>query len=291
LGDALAYVRETIIPRIVVASGELLGHTASAKASFEFVETRMRELRVNRVKQKITLGEVAVGVMGPGMSPDLVDVLGPLGFDAVWLEGEHGPVDFGDIADLTRAADLWGMTSIVRVNENRYGPIYRTLDLGAQGVCVPHVNTREEAQAVADAAKFLPLGKRGIATSRQGYGVSNFLEAANDQSLAMILIEDIVAVENLDEILEVEGVDLFYVAPGDLGQSLGYMDRSHPEVLDTVDRALKTIVASGRPAGTLVTTESIARYIDLGVNFVTAAFMPWLARGADDLLGLAGAGE
>ena len=195
----------------------------------------MASLRPNRVKQKMSNGDVAVGVMGPVMTADLIDVLGPMGFDAVWLEGEHGPVDFGDIPDLTRAADLWGMTSIVRVNENRYGPIYRTLDLGSQGVCVPHVDTRDQAQAVADAAKFAPLGKRGIATSRQGYGVPDFFEAANAESLAIILIEDIVAVENLDEILEVEGVDLFYVAPGDLGQSLGHLDRTHPEVLATVD--------------------------------------------------------
>ena len=242
----------------------------------------MASLRPNRVKQKMSNGDVAVGVMGPVMTADLIDVLGPMGFDAVWLEGEHGPVDFGDIPDLTRAADLWGMTSIVRVNENRYGPIYRTLDLGSQGVCVPHVDTRDQAQAVADAAKFAPLGKRGIATSRQGYGVPDFFEAANAESLAIILIEDIVAVENLDEILEVEGVDLFYVAPGDLGQSLGHLDRTHPEVLATVERAITTIVAAGRPAGTLVTTESVSHYTDLGVRFVTTGYTPWLERGVKD---------
>jgi len=251
----------------------------------------MPSLRPNRVKHKISAGEIAVGVMGPVMSSDLIDVLGPMGFDAVWLEGEHGPLDFGDIPDLTRAADLWGMTSIVRVNENGYGPIYRTLDLGSQGVCVPHVNTRDEAQAVADAAKFAPLGKRGIATSRQGYGIPNFLEAANAESLAMILIEDVVAVENLDEILEVEGIDLFYVAPGDLGQSLGHLDRTHPEVLSAVERAITTIVAAGRPAGTLVTTESVSHYTDLGVSFVTTGYTPWLERGVKDFLMAMGTGR
>ena len=93
------------------------------------------------------------------------------------------------------------MTSIVRVNENRYGPIYRVLDLGAQGVCVPHVDTRDQAKAVADASKFYPVGKRGMTTSRQGYGASDFYERANDECLAIILIEDILAVNNLDEIL------------------------------------------------------------------------------------------
>ena len=241
-------------------------------------------MRPNRVKHKLAAGELATGVMGLGMTADLIEFLGPLGFDSVWLEGEHGPLDYRDIPDMSRAADLWGLTSIVRVNENRYGPIYRVLDLGAQGVCVPHVNTRAEAEAVADASKFFPLGKRGMATSRQGYGVTDFLERANDETLAIILIEDIVAVENLDEILEVEGVDIFYVAPGDLGQSLGHLDSSLPEVQSVIDRALQTIVASGRHAGTLVTSANVARYADMGVGFVTTGFNAWVAEGAKDFL-------
>ena len=156
----------------------------------------MPSMRPNRVKHKLAAGELATGVMGTGMTADLIEWLGPLGFDSVWLEGEHGPLDYRDIPDMSRATDLWGMTSIVRVNENRYGPIYRVLDLGAQGVCVPHVDTRDQAQAVADASKFFPVGKRGITTSRQGYGVSDFLERANDECLAIILIEDILAVNN-----------------------------------------------------------------------------------------------
>ncbi len=244
----------------------------------------MPEIRPNRVLRRLAAGQVAAGVMGPAMSPDLIDALGPLGFDAVWLEGEHGPLDYGDIADMTRAADLWGMTSIVRVNENRYGPIYRALDLGAQGVCVPHVDTRQQAEAVANAAKFAPLGKRGMATSRQGYGVPDFLQRANDETLAIILIEDIAAVQNLDEILHVEGVDVFYVAPGDLGQSLGHMDSTHPEVQAVIERALRTIVASGRPAGTLVNDDTVGRFLDMGVTFVTTAFTPWLNSGAQGFL-------
>ena len=180
------------------------------------------------------------------------------------------------------------MTSIVRVNENRYGPIYRVLDLGAQGVCVPHVDTRDQAQAVADASKFFPVGKRGITTSRQGYGVSDFLERANDECLAIILIEDILAVNNLDEILQVDGVDIFYVAPGDLGQSLGHMDSTHPEVQAVIDRALATIVASGRHAGTLVTSANVERYADMGVGFVTTGLNAWIAEGAKDFLAKVG---
>ena len=82
---------------------------------------------------------------------DFLEVLGQLGFDAVLLESEHGPVDFGDLPEMTRACDLWGVTSVVRFHVNMPGVIYRTLDVGAVGVMVPHVNTAEEARAVVDA--------------------------------------------------------------------------------------------------------------------------------------------
>ena len=169
-------------------------------------------IRPNRVKQKLAAGEVATILSGTN-DPDLIDQLGPLGVDGIWLEGEHGGVDYADLGDLTRACDLWGMTSVVRVMDNDYATIYRTLDRGAQGIVVPHVNTRAEAEAVVEAGKFAPLGKRGMFTSRQGFGVGDYLHTANDQSLLIVLIEDIAAVRNLDEILKVDHIDVFFVAP------------------------------------------------------------------------------
>src|SRR5207244_10112841 len=124
--------------------------------------------------------------------PDMIDQLGPLGADGVWLEGEHGGVDYADLGNLTRACDLWGMTSVVRVMDNDYATIYRTLDRGAQGIVVPHVNSRAEAQAVVAAGKFAPLGKRGMDTSSQGFGVGDYLKAGSAQQLLTVLSEDIV---------------------------------------------------------------------------------------------------
>ena len=107
----------------------------------------MATIRANRVKQKLAAGQTVLSVGGID-SPDLIDLIGSAGADAIWLEGEHGPIDYGHIPDLTRACDLWGMTSVVRVNALAYGPIYRTLDLGAQGICVPHIDTGEDARRV-----------------------------------------------------------------------------------------------------------------------------------------------
>ena len=115
-------------------------------------------MRKNIIKEKLLNGQRTLTLMGVA-NPDQVDQLGPLDFDGIWLEAEHGPVDFADISDITRACDLWGKTSITRVHQNEPGVIYRTLDRGSQGICVPHMNSAEEAKRVVDAAKFAPIGK------------------------------------------------------------------------------------------------------------------------------------
>lgn len=241
----------------------------------------MAELRVNKTKQKLANGEVAVGVASWGYGgADALERLIDLEPDAVWLEGEHGGVDFSNIGELTRAIDLIGASPIVRVHQNEAGVIYRTLDLGAQGIVVPHVNTREEAEAVVRAGKFAPIGLRGSFTSRQGIGVANYQSLANEQTMLIILIEDIVAVNNLDEILKVDNIDVFFVAPGDLAQTMGRIgEPHHPEVQAVVDGALRKIVAAGRTAGALVSNENAAHHRELGVTFFLGAPPAWMETG------------
>ena len=247
-------------------------------------------IRPNKVKQRLAAGQVATILSGTN-DPDLIDQLGPLGADGIWLEGEHGGVDFADLGNLTRACDLWGTTSVVRVMDNDYATIYRTLDRGAQGIVVPHVNTGAEAQAVVDAAKFAPLGKRGMFTSRQGFGVGDYLKTANDQSLLIVLIEDIAAVNNLDEILRVDHIDVFFVAPSDLATSMGHIgDVGHAEVQKTIDGAIAKIVQAGRTAGTLVTSANVEGYTRQGVRCIMTSFFPWIQAGTKDLMDRAAAG-
>ena len=248
------------------------------------------KIRPNRVKQRLAAGHVATILAGTN-EPDLIDQLGPLGADGIWLEGEHGGVDYADLGNLTRACDLWGVTSVVRVMDNDYATIYRTLDRGAQGIVVPHVNTGAEARAVVDAAKFAPLGKRGMFTSRQGFGVDDYLKTANEQSLLIVLIEDIAAVRNLDEILKVDHIDVFFVAPSDLATSMGHIgNMGHPEVQKTLDGAIDRIVQAGRTAGTLVSLANVESYTKKGVRCIMASFFPWIQAGARDLMERAAAG-
>jgi len=243
-------------------------------------ELEMAELRPNKIKHKLRNGDV-VTVAQSVVTPDMVEIFSQFGFDGIWIEAEHGPVDFGDIADFSRACDLWGLTSVVRVNLNLPGVIYRTLDLGAQAVVVPHVNTAEEARAVVDATKFHPLGSRGMTTSRQGIGVKDYYLKANDETMAIVLIEDIVAVQNLAEILAVDNIDVFFVTTGDLSQSMGYIGQhTHPKVVATVDRAVDQIVAAGRTAGVIGSESNIDRYVGMGARFFTTHWLEWVAAGS-----------
>jgi 2-keto-3-deoxy-L-rhamnonate aldolase RhmA len=175
--------------------------------------------------------------------------------------------------------------------DNDYATIYRTLDRGAQGIVVPHVNTRAEAEAVVEAGKFAPLGKRGMYTSRQGFGVGDYFRTANDQSLLIVLIEDIAAIPRLDEIVKVDHIDVFFVAPNDLATSMGHIgNMGHPDVQRTIDGAITKIVQAGRVAGTLVSAANVERYTRLGVRCIMTSFFPWIQAGAKDLMDRAAAG-
>jgi 4-hydroxy-2-oxoheptanedioate aldolase len=236
-------------------------------------------IRPNRVKRKLAEGKTAF-VMAGVADADTIEQLGPCGADGFWLEGEHGPIDFADISGLTRACDIWGMTSVLRIHQNEYGVIYRALDRGAQGLVMPHVNTREEAENFVRSAKFAPIGKRGMFTSRQGYGVPDYFKRANDETLLVILIEDIAAVRSLDSILKVDNIDVFFVAPSDLATSMGHIgDFGHPEVQKVLDGALTKIVRSGRTAGALTGNDGVERLANLGVRFFMTGINPWIEAG------------
>lgn len=241
-------------------------------------------MRENRIKRQLQAGQTAIAVSGHH-NADMIDFLGQFGFDGVWLEGEHGPVDWDAIGDLSRACDLWGMASVTRVNNNDPGTIMRALDRGTLGIVVPHVNTREAAEQAMKSAKYAPVGYRGMFGGRQSYGVPDYYQRANDQTLIVVLIEEIEAVNNLADILTVDDIDVFFVAPADLAQTMGHIgNHAHPDVQATIDNALAQIVAAGRTAGTLVTDDSVARYRNAGVRFFLTGWTNWVSQGAKGFL-------
>ncbi len=234
-------------------------------------------MRGNRVKEKLNKGEVAIAVGGHSNTSDTIDFLGPMGFDGIWLEGEHGSVTWSQIGDLSRACDLWRMTSVARLHQNDPGVITRTLDLGANAIVVPHVSTRAEAERVVESAYFSPVGRRGIFSGRRSYGGSDYIGQANLETLVIVLIEEMQAVENLDEILSVDHIDVFFVAPGDLAQTMGMAGRHRdPKVEAVVEGAMRQIAASGRTAGALGYEDKLQHYYDLGVRFFLTNYNAWI---------------
>ena len=234
----------------------------------------------NALRQRLHAGEAVNVVSGP-FNGEIVDYLGQFGLDGIWIECEHGAADWRDIADWSRACDLWGLASLVRVPTAEPWYITRTFDNGASGIVVPHVNTQEQAERVVAAAKFAPLGARGMFPGRRAYGIDEYFARANDETLVVVMIEEREAIANLADILTVPGIDVFFVAPADLAQSMGHIGNpDHPDVQTAIDTALAQIVVAGRIAGTIGADSTRRRYLDMGVRFFYTGWTGWLAQGA-----------
>jgi 4-hydroxy-2-oxoheptanedioate aldolase len=228
-------------------------------------------MRSNSLKHKLAAGQTATIVAPLAPSPGLVEFLGHLGFDGVFLDCEHGSSGWEDVENLVRAADLAGYSSVVRVERNDPATITRALDRGASGVQVPHINTAAEAEAAVQHVKFAPLGHRGWSGGRSAYGLdmADFAARANAETFLAIMLEEAEALDNLDDILRVEHIDVFFVAPGDLAQSMGHPgNMSHPAVTSAIDDALRRISAAGRTSGALITPENLDHHLELGVQYV-----------------------
>jgi len=240
-------------------------------------------MRGNRVLKKLKAGEMAHVIGGHSNTANTIDFMGQFGFDGYWLEGEHGDITFDRIGDVSRACDLWDMASVMRVHANEAGMIGRTLDCGVSGLVVPHISSAEEAKRVVRASRFAPAGMRGMYCNRRGYGTDNseFIQKVNDEILVVVLIEEIDAVENLDEILAVDHIDIFFVAPGDLAQTMGYPGQMYlPEVKKVVSDTLDRIISSGRNAGSLAGDETFEAHAEIGVKFFFHVYDHWLRAGA-----------
>ena len=177
------------------------------------------------------------------------------------------------------------MTPITRVNSNEPWLITRTLDRGSMGIVTPHINTSGDAQKAMQSSKYAPLGYRGMFGGRQSYGVPDYFHQANEQTMVIVLLEEAEALRNLESILKVDYIDVFFVAPSDLAQTMGHIgDPNHPEVQRAIEKAIELIVLAGRTAGTLVNDENASKYIELGARFLLTSFNGWLSKGSTDFI-------
>ncbi len=244
-------------------------------------------MQANRMKAKLAAGEPAFGLSVMIPSPQIVESAAGMGFDWVLIDCEHGTVGLESMELMVMAAEAAGVTPIVRPRTNGAADILHAMDRGAQGVQVPHVSTAEEARAAVRAVKFHPLGQRSLAagTRASGYGfrggVGDFVADANRQSLVCVQIEDEAALPNLGEILKVEGVDVFFIGPSDLSQSMGYPGNPKaPAVAKAIEDALARIVAAGKTPGMPATAEAVQAALAKGVRYIYTHLPVILASGA-----------
>jgi 4-hydroxy-2-oxoheptanedioate aldolase len=217
-----------------------------------------------------------LGIFSAIPSPALIEMAGYAGFDFVVIDNEHGPAGIETTENLIRAARGADIPAIVRVSGANQQEILRTLDAGASGVQVPQVNTVEQARLVVSAAKYPPRGSRGVAFGMRaaGYGFfggAAYVEAANNQTVVITHIETVEAVDNLNAMLEIAGLDVVFIGPTDLSVSMGHPgDPSHPVVQATIADCIRRIAASGRVPGLMLSSvEQVPTYANLGARYLT----------------------
>ncbi|MEE3332346.1 MAG: aldolase/citrate lyase family protein [Myxococcota bacterium] len=213
-------------------------------------------------RSRLDAGDPLYGTIVTLTTPQVSDALARMGFDWLWLDMEHGPLDLAIVQSLIQGAGP-ECACLVRVPANDPVWLQRVLDLGPAGVIVPHVASADEARSAVAACRYPPRGRRSIGIGRaQGYGteLADSLKTAHERVLVIPQIEDGSAVEDIDAILEIEGIDCVVVGPFDLSASLGHPGAlDHPEVTRAIRRVLSACEAAGKHAGIFAGTTAFAR--------------------------------
>ncbi len=228
----------------------------------------------NKLKQKLKNGEAALGMFITCDSPDLVEIVGLTGFDFVILDTEHGPLSVETTQDLIRAAELRGLTPITRVTENTETTILRSLDVGTHGIQVPQVNDKTIAEGIVNSAKYFPSGNRGLALARSAnFGLMNpmeYFEKSNEETLIVAHCENKKGLDNLEEIVKVPEIDVIFLGPFDMSQSLGIPGQiQHPKIEEAAEKVLRLSKEAGKAAGIFVPNGEQAKLrIQQGFQYV-----------------------
>jgi 4-hydroxy-2-oxoheptanedioate aldolase len=236
-------------------------------------------MRNSTVLAKLRGGKPAICVKTNLTDPKAVEIMGMVGFDCVWLCNEHIPTDWGVMENQIRAAKLHDMDSLVRVAKGSYSDYIRPLEADATGIMVPHVFTGDEAKGVVKTTRFMPVGRRPV----DGGNIdgefclvppAKYAEHANREKFVIVQIEDPEAMEQVDEICSVPGIDVVFFGPGDYSHAIGRMgDAGHADVLKARRRVAESCRKHKRWAGVPASPQTARALIDEGFLF--------LAMGAD----------
>ena len=230
---------------------------------------------IESFRAKISRGEVVAGPFMKSTDPAFVEIAGHAGFDFVILDREHGPATISEMQNLLRAAQVAGVLPIVRVPDSREISIDKALDIGAMGVQVPSVESAEQAREVVQAARYAPAGSRGVcrfvrASRYSSIERSEYFEQAN-QTLVIVQVEGLEGIANLEAILEVAGIDIVFIGPYDLSQSLGVTGEiDHPAVQEKMREVIAAASEKNIVVGTFVDTiENAVKWKETGIRYLS----------------------
>ncbi len=232
----------------------------------------------NLLKEKLQNGENAVGTFVEMGHPDITNLLSRAGFDWLLIDGEHSPMSYETMESLLQSMEGSGCTPIIRPQWNDPVVIKRILDLGAHGILVPWVNSKEEAEAAVKATRYPPEGIRGWGPRRAARWDPDYRATANEEMWVCIQVETQKSVDNLDAIMGVEGVDACYIGPWDLSNNLGFgvpPDYENKTFTDAIEKVLKVATDHGKPAGMWCNLDSVVWAVEKGFrcNTVISADM------------------
>lgn len=242
----------------------------------------------NPVKEKMLRGEAAFGTLVSMPSPNVAQVLAASGFDWLWFDLEHGPIPFDALHNMINATAVGEgtCTPLTRVPADELWTVKPVLDAGSLGVIFPFVEDAKTAEDAVAATRYPPAGKRGFgpffAGSRWGLGLREYAEQADDAILRVMMLESKAAVENAEEIMATDGIDVAFLAPFDLSQSLGVPGQfDSPIYLEALDRLEKATEQAGAIMGTLVLDADTAKAkLDRGYRFLMLSLDVALLDGA-----------
>ncbi len=232
----------------------------------------------NRVKALVQAGKPTIGVVITTPSLHAVEILAGKDFDWIWIDLEHSPIDLETLDGMIQAVQGTATVPIVRVAWNRHWLAKPALDLGAKGIMIPWIDSRQDAVDAVQALRYPPEGVRGVGASvaARRWGVrptSEYLKIANKQIMAILQIETIEAVNHIDEILAVPGIDMIFVGPNDLASSMGLLGQpGHPHVEEAIQKVLAATRKAKVPIGTMgFSAEAANRRIEQGFQFIAVA--------------------
>ena len=229
---------------------------------------------MKNLKSRIKKGEAVNGCWLNLGSSVTAEIVGLSGFDWVLIDLEHGAGVEKDILYQMQALESTGTAAIVRVESGNSERVHRVLDLGAEGVMVPRVDTEQQAQIVANALRYPPLGSRGVAkmvrATAFGKNAAEYMRTAEENILGVIQIETSEALKHLDEIAAIEGVDVLFIGPSDLSMSLGIFGQfDNPIFLEALRATVSAAQRAGKATGILIfNPDDYTKYYNMGIRFI-----------------------